>query len=249
MGLSTAPPTPTASAPPPGYAYNSPASANGPVGAPAPAPQPIAYQPAAGISGVPQQTGAPGSGTTGPPGTPPAGTLGYESLIPYAGNAAYAGNEENTQAQSITQAGDQNINAYTAALQAGISSDPTVRTAQAAPGIQAAEAQTAAAEQNIATLPRGGAQNYLAGNAYISEASNVGDLIDQAYNSDLTALGNLGTQEAQLGLAGEQADVSAQSTAASITGGAVSGHNAQKAADESSIATDIESLAGLAIGI
>jgi len=218
-----------------------PANSSAYTSAPTPVSSPV-------VSGTPTNSGAPGSGTSGPPGTKGASTLGYESLIPYAGNAAYIANEENTQGQSITAAGDASLNTYSTLLNEGISSDPTVRMAQAAPGVQAQEAQTASAVQDISTLPRGGAQNYLEGQAYISEASNVGSLIDQAYNSDLTALGNLGTTEAQLGLSGEQAAVGSNATAASITGAAVQGHNTQKAADQAAVANDISMLAGLAIG-
>lgn len=240
MGAS---PAPSASS---GYSYN-PASPNDQAPPSTPPYYPAPTSPV--VSGTVQNTGAPGSGTSGPPGSPAAGTLGYESLVPYAGNAAYQGNAESTQAKSITAAGDQNINAYTKLLQEGISSDPTVRVAQAAPGIQAAESQTNQAVKNISTLPRGGAQDYLTGQAYISEASNVGNLIDQAYNSDISALGQLGQNEAQLGLSGEQAAVNANATAASITGAAVQGHNQQKAADQLSVGEDISALAGLAIGI
>ena len=131
------------------------------------------------LSSTVANTGSPGSGTSG--NGAQAGKLGYESLIPFANTAAYYGTAEATQGATLSAAADQNLNAYTNLLTEGISSDPTVRMAQAAPGITAQEQQTQSALQNIASLPRGGAQDYLAGQAYISEASNVSDLINQAY--------------------------------------------------------------------
>ena len=181
------------------------------------------------LSSTVANTGAPGSGTTGTGGTS-TGRLGYESLIPFANTAAYYGSAEGQQGATLSNAADQNLNAYTTLLRQGISSDPTVRMAQAAPGIKAQEQQTQQALNSIATLPRGGAADYLSGQAYISEASNVSDLINQAYNQDLAAIGNLGVTEAQQGLAGYNAAVGAESVGGSITGGAVNIKNGIAAA-------------------
>ena len=198
------------------------------------------------LSSTVANTGSPGSGTSG--NGAQAGKLGYESLIPFANTAAYYGTAEATQGATLSAAADQNLNAYTNLLTEGISPDPTVRMEQASSGITAQEQQTQSALQNIASLPRGGAQDYLAGQAYISEASNVSDLINQAYSADLSALGQLGVQEAQMGLSGYNAAVVAESVGGSITGGAINLRNSMAAANQASISNDIASLATLAAG-
>jgi hypothetical protein len=87
------------------------------------------------------------------------------------------------------------------------------------------------------------------GQSYITEASDIGTLLDQAWNQAETAKGELGkweTSEANqaLGLA-----ESGYGTAGGIISTAVQMKNAEKEATQKAISQDIGLLASLAAGL
>jgi hypothetical protein len=74
-----------------------------------------------------------------------------------------------------------------------LSTDPTKRMAAVAPQVQQTIQQQNAARQSIAaSTPRGGAQDYLMSQSYIQQASEIGNLMDQAWNQALQAQGQIG---------------------------------------------------------
>jgi len=118
-----------------------------------------------------------------------------------------------------------------------------------ATNIQTEEKQQTAARAAISTLPRGGAQDYLSGQSYIQQASDIGTLLDQAWNQAETAKGQLGLTEEQLALQSLSTAQSGFSVGGSIQGGALDIKNNMAAANQASIANDIGMLASLAAGL
>jgi hypothetical protein len=181
-----------------------------------------------------------------PGGNPSSNGLNYNSLAGVGVQALNTANQADVAAQGLSSAGASNLGAYQSTLNAELSTDPSARMAVQAPNIQADEQQTQSALTSLSSLPRGGAQDYLKGEAYIQEASDVGTLLDQAWNSAATATGALGTTETQLASQELQLAQTGISTGASIYGGALNVKNNIAAGNQASVSNDIGELAMLA---
>jgi hypothetical protein len=99
---------------------------------------------------------------------------------------------ENNYALALNQLTAPELASYTSYLNQLTSADPTQRMSAVAPQVTAIDQQTQQAVQNISQLPRGGANAALTAEAYQSEAAQVGNALNTAYNAAQQQIGNLG---------------------------------------------------------
>ena len=223
---------------------------------PAPVPSGYDYNLNPANAQVPQSEQAPspygtlaGYPTTASGGPAAGGTFGYMTLASTGVEAINTGRQADVLGQELSAAGGKELTDYQKYLDKMTSTDPSTRMAAQATNIQTEEKQQTAARAAISTLPRGGAQDYLSGQSYIQQASDIGTLLDQAWNQAETAKGQLGLTEEQLALQSLSTAQSGFSVGGSIQGGALDIKNNMAAANQALIANDIGMLASLAAGL
>ena len=244
----------------PGYNENTPTNAQAPptslpqnlypqqdAGNPTDSNTPAVYSPTVGTYGSGSTpTGYTGYSSNPPGGNPPSNGLNYNSLAGVGVQALNTANQAEQAAQGLSSAGAENLGTYQSILNAELSKDPSARMAVQAPNIQANEQQTQSALTSLSSLPRGGDQDYLKGEAYIQEASDIGSLLDQVWNSAVQQEGALGTSETQLASQELQLAQNGLATGSSIYGGALKVKNGIAAGNQATVSNDMGELAMLA---
>jgi hypothetical protein len=185
------------------------------------------------------------------PGAPPpkgGGTFGYMSLSGMGIDQYVLSEEEQRYAEALGQLSGPALQSYSTFLKQMTSSDPNTRFAAVAPGVEGITSQQEAARRNIQQMPRGGGQEYLTGESYIKQASDVGTLIDQAWLSaeeQQGQFGEWGVAAAQAGLSEEERMLQG---AAGTTTAALDFKYGQKAAHDAMVMQALESIAAAAAG-
>lgn len=171
------------------------------------------------------------------------GSFGYMTLAGMGNQQAYNAGVQNSYALGLGRYLAPELAGYTSFLNNMTSADPMTRLATVAPQAEAVSQQQAQARQNIKNLPRGGAQDYLLGQSYIQQSSDIGNLINNAWlqaQQQRGQLGEFGVQATEAGLALAN---SALSGAASTTNAAVAAKQGKQAANQQTATSAAETIA------
>ena len=151
-----------------------------------------------------------------------AGKLGYETLESVALQQQYLANQEAALGSNVSALTTPALESYINTNNQMLSDSPKTRmAAEAAPIAGVTQQQNAARQSIAATTPRGGAQDYLMSQSYITQASDIGTLMDNAWNQALQNEGSIGEWGAGTTLSAEQAASSGMASAAATTQGAI----------------------------
>jgi len=177
------------------------------------------------------------------------GSFGYMTLAGVGTQQQYNAGVQNAYALALNNMTAPELASYTQYLNQMTSADPTQRFAAVAPGAQGVAQQQQAARANIANLPRGGANSYLTGESYIQEASDIGNLINNAYTTAQQQKGQLGEFGVQGTEAGFGTANSALANSASTIGAAVGQKGLQQANTENTLASAAGVITSLLAGL
>lgn len=193
----TAPVNPADTSPYSGY---NPANPSAPPGGPGPVTPTAAPTPTTG--GPARPTSSPAGATDPNAGLMPAnpdpsvwghGAFNYWTLAELGTEQVLGGRQAGGYAAALDKATAPALQGYAGFLKEMTSADPGARMAAAGPGVTAITKQQEAARKDIAAnVPRGGAADYLTGMSYIQQASDIGNLIDQAWLSAEQQQGQFG---------------------------------------------------------